>query len=154
MPNKSLILVFILFALLGWAGDIKADRAAIMKAERDFEAARANKGLEGWLSFFAEDATSLDAGQPIVEGKSAMRERLQKRFNPNLLLKWQPVKVEVAASGDMAWSAGTWQLCDKSKPEGDAMATGKYLTVWRKQEDGSWKVVADTGNEDPTPQKK
>ena len=53
----------------------------------------------------------------------------------------------------MAFSVGTWQLADKRKPTAGVMATGKYLTVWGKQQDGSWRVLADTGVEDPRPHK-
>ena len=128
------------------------DEQAIRKAETDFETARAAKGLEGWLSFFAEDATDIAAGGPIAD-KAAMRARLEKRWNNALILTWRPVKIRVARRGDMAFSVGTWQLTDKSKPTAGVMATGKYLTVWGKQQDGSWRVLADTGVEDPTPLK-
>ena len=128
------------------------DEQAIRKAEADFETARAAKGMEGWLSFFAEDATDIAAGGPIAD-KAAMRARLEKRWNNDLILNWRPVKIRVARGGDMAFSVGTWQLADKSKRTAGVMATGKYLTVWGKQQDGSWRVLADTGVEDPTPHK-
>ena len=130
----------------------QSDEQAIRKAGADFETARAAKGLEGWLSFFAEDATDIAAGGPIAD-KAAMRARLEKRWNNDLILKWRPVKIRVARGGDLAFSVGTWQLSDKSKPTAGVMATGKYLTVWGKQQDGSWRVLADTGVEDPTPLK-
>ena len=128
----------------------QSDEQAIRKAEADFETARAAKGLEGWLSFFAEDATDIAAGGPMAD-KAAMRARLEKRWNNDLILKWRPVKIRVARGGDMAFSVGTWRLADKRKPTAGLMATGKYLTVWGKQQDGSWRVLADTGVEDPTP---
>ena len=64
------------------------DEQAIRKAEADFETARAAKGLEGWLSFFADDATDIAAGGPIAD-KAAMRARLEKRWNNDLILKWR-----------------------------------------------------------------
>src|SRR2546423_2187191 len=131
----------------------RADEQAIRKAEADFEAARAAKGLEGWLSYFADDATDIAAGAPIAD-KTAMRARLQKRWNNDLLLKWQPVKVKVARGSDMGFSVGTWQIADKGKAPAGTIATGKYLTVWGKQKDGSWKVLADTGVQDPPPSQK
>jgi ketosteroid isomerase-like protein len=54
----------------------------------------------------------------------------------------------VAASRDLAYTVGTWQVSKKENPE-EVLATGKYVTVWRKQKDGSWKAVADIGNDDP-----
>jgi ketosteroid isomerase-like protein len=126
-----------------------ADEAALLKAEADFEHARAEKGAEGWLSFFAEDATDLAPGAAITGGKEAMQQRLKAHWNPNLELKWQPAKVHVAKSRDLGYTLGEWQLFDKSKPGSPVVATGKYVTVWQKQKDKSWKAVADIGNQNP-----
>src|SRR5438309_11889616 len=73
----------------------QSDEQAIRKAEADFETARAAKGLEGWLSFFAEDATDIAAGGPMAD-KAAMRARPEQRWNNDLILKWRPVKIRVA----------------------------------------------------------
>jgi len=127
------------------------DRQAIAKAEADFEKARADRGLEGWLSFFADDSADFVRGGPFTFTKDEMRQRLQKDFDPADQLTWKPVKIEVADSGDLAYSLGTWQLKGKDQKDNDVTQTGKYLTVWKKEKDGSWKVVADTGNVDPPP---
>jgi ketosteroid isomerase-like protein len=76
---------------------------------------------------------------------------LQKSFDPADRLTWKPVKIEVADSGDLAYSLGTWQLQGKDQKGNDVTQTGKYITIWKKQKDGSWKVVADTGTVDPPP---
>lgn len=130
------------------------DRRIIAKAEADFEKARAERGLEGWLSFFADDTADFVRGGPFTFTKEEMRRRLQKDFDPVDQLTWKPVKIEVADSGDLAYSLGTWQLKGKDPKGNDVTQTGKYLTVWKKQKDGSWKVVADTGNVDPPPASK
>jgi ketosteroid isomerase-like protein len=59
------------------------------------------------------------------------------------------VKIDVAKSGDLAYSLGTWQLKGKNPKGEDVTQSGKYITVWKKQQDGRWKVVADTGTVDP-----
>lgn len=128
-----------------------SDETALLKAEADFERARAENGAEGWLSFFAEDATDLAPGVAITGGKPAMEQRLKAHWNSNLELKWQPAKVHVAKGRDFGYTLGEWQLFDKSKPGSPVVATGKYLTVWQKQKDKSWKAVADIGNQDPPP---
>ena len=126
-----------------------SDEAALLKAESDFEHARAEKGADGWLSFFAEDAIDLAPGVAITSGKQVMEQRLKAHWNPNLELKWQPAKVHVAKDRDLGYTLGEWQLFDKSKPGSPVVATGKYLTVWQKQKDKSWKAVADIGNQNP-----
>jgi ketosteroid isomerase-like protein len=77
-----------------------------------------------------------------------MRERLSKTWNPNASLQWQPVKIDVAASGDLGYTVGTWQLTGKNHKGEPVSMKGKYMTVWKKQADGAWKVVADMGNAD------
>jgi len=126
-----------------------SDETAILRAEADFEKARAEKGLEGWLSFFADDPADLAPGAPITNTKAAMRQRLEQHWNPDLELKWQPQLVRVSRSRDLGYTAGYWQLFDRTKPNTPAIATGKYMTVWQKQKDKSWKAVADIGNQDP-----
>lgn len=145
----------LLFMLIGTAilmaaqPNLEQDRAALVKAEADFEKARAERGLEGWLSFFADDTANVNPGEPIVMGKAEMRRRLEKEWNPDLKLTWKPAKADVAASRDLGYTFGTWELTGKSRT-GDAVnLTGKYATVWKKQPDGSWKVVLDLGNVDP-----
>lgn len=126
-----------------------SDESAILRAEADFEKARAEKGLEGWLSFFADDTADLAPGAPITNTKATMRQRLEQHWNPNLELKWQPQLVHVSRSHDLGYTVGYWQLFDRTKPNTPAIATGKYMTVWQKQKDKSWKAVADIGNQDP-----
>lgn len=131
---------------------VEADKKALLKAEADFEKAREEKGLEGWLSFFADDTIDLPTGLPIANGKEAMRKRLEARWDKNVHLKWQPVRVDVAQSGGLGYTAGNWQISVLDKRVNKrVLITGKYLTVWKKQKDGSWKVVADLGNQDPVP---
>ena len=123
-PYLSVLIAAVFMAGMG-ASEMHphGDEQAIRQAEADFEAARAAKGLEGWLSFFADDATDIAAGAPIAD-KTAMRARLQKRWNNNFVLKWQPVKVKVARGGDMAFSVGTWQIADMSRPSAGVIGTG------------------------------
>jgi ketosteroid isomerase-like protein len=149
---KHLLFSFVLassFTLLAATPDVERERSALLKAEADFEKARAEKGLEGWLSFFADDAANVDPGQPIAFGKEEMRKRLEKQWNPNVKLTWKPAKADVSAAGDLGYTFGTWELTGKSRSGDDVHVTGKYSTVWKKQKDGAWKVVLDLGNADP-----
>ena len=68
--------------------------------------------------------------------------------NPGAAISWKATKVEVATSGDLAYVSGTYEerMTDASgKTVNDR---GKYLEVWEKQADGTWKVVADIWNSD------
>lgn len=58
-------------------------------------------------------------------------------------LAWYPEGMGIAASGDLAWSHGPWTYAMK---KGEAILVhGHFLSVWRRQADGRWKVAADIG---------
>jgi len=149
----ALLLLASTIALGGSKKSQEQERQAIAKTEADFEKARAERGLEGWLSFFADDTADFVRGESFTFTKEEMRNHLEKTFDPADQLTWRPVKIDVAASGDLAYSLGTWQLKGKNSEGKDVTQTGKYITVWKKQKDGSWKVVADTGTVDPPAKK-
>jgi ketosteroid isomerase-like protein len=147
---RAIAMLFVFVASIAAAQtNLERERAALLKAEADFEKARAEKGLEGWLSFFADDTADVAPALPITFGKDAMRKRLEKEWNPNLKLTWKPMKADVAQSGELGYTFGTWELTGKSRSGQDVRLTGKYASVWKKQKDGSWKVVLDLGNTDP-----
>jgi len=115
----------------------------LMEMDLKFGAASATRGLEGWLSFFAEDASIFPPGKGIITGIEKIREFYDASgFDPKSL-SWKPVKAEISSSGDMGYTMGYWEI----KADGAASsASGKYVTVWKKHKDGSWKVAADIGN--------
>lgn len=84
---------------------------------------------------------------PSVTTKEAIRA-LWKELVTDASISWKTKKVEVAQSGDLAYSSGTYEVKfndPSGKPGNDR---GKYLQVWKKQADGSWKCVMDTWNSD------
>ena len=145
-----LVVLLALSPVYSKPADVAAEREAIIRTEAAFQRARAERGMEGWLEFFADDTALIAPGSELVFSKQAMREKLTREgWNPQLLLEWHPVKVDVAASADIAYSVGTWRMTGTDAKGGKVSLTGKYLTVWKKQADGSWRAVADIGNTDP-----
>jgi len=119
----------------------------IMKADRDFNKATQEKRAEGWLSYFSLDEAAIP--DPPTIGKQAITERYQKLFgNPDFKLTWDPIKAEVFPSGNTGYTTGKYVARFKNKEGKQMESTGRYITVWRKQDDGSWKVVTDTGGPD------
>jgi ketosteroid isomerase-like protein len=69
----------------------------------------------------------------------------------NYVLDWSPKYAEVAKSGDMGYTWGTYNLAYKDENGEEQKSYGKYLNVWKKQTDGKWKVAVDMGNDSPDP---
>jgi ketosteroid isomerase-like protein len=138
---KSAILTLCL-TLAALAAD---PRQELLDADRAFARATAERGLDGWMSFFARDAR-LNSPQGHLQGHSALRAYYAAVFIPGFTLEWEPFHAEASADGSMGYTLGT-SVATARGPNGETkVRRGRYLTVWRRQADGSWKVVTDLGN--------
>lgn len=130
------------------SGSRATDEAAIRAADAAWSQSVA-KGVDAMLAFYADDAAVLAPNAPMANDAESRRKMLTEFFAiPGFSLSWQAGKVEVARSGDIGYSLGTYQMSmndSKGQPMSDR---GKYVSVWRKQSDGSWKVVVDMFNTD------
>jgi uncharacterized protein (TIGR02246 family) len=129
-------------------------RAADLQAVKDVETAWvkdiATKDPDKWASYFTDDGSGLYPGAEILNGKAAIRAAVAPMLaDPNFSLTFQSTLAMASKGGDMVYSQGTYVLT-ATDPKTKAPKTdkGKYLTVFMKQPDGSWKVVADTFNSD------
>lgn len=124
-----------------------AETAQIMKADADFAASVAQRNRERFLSFIAE-VTTFNGGSPTeLRGRDAVMKDWSDFFSADgPTLSWIPTRGEVVGAGDLGYTTGTSILRGKG-PDGSAIERhGEYLTVWRKQKDGSWRVIFDTGS--------
>jgi ketosteroid isomerase-like protein len=142
--------VLLAAAGIAWKANAGTDGSAKMRAlEAEFVKATAEQGLDGFMSYFADDASELPNGGAVVAGKENIRHSLEP-WGPDLSLTWTPVQAEMAASGDLGYTFGNYVLKAKDKDGKPVVKYGKYATVWKKQKDGSWKVVMDMGNSSPS----
>jgi ketosteroid isomerase-like protein len=126
--------------------------STLLQLDRDFDRATAERGTEGWLSYFAEDGIMMPSNAHMVVGKEAIRKFVGDSFsNPGYSLRWEPV--DGSLSGDLGYTYGVYKST-RVKADGTRASTyGKYVTIWRRQPDHSWKIVMDVGNASPAPQK-
>ena len=110
----------------------------------------ATKDPEKWASYFADDGSALYPGAPTVNGKAAIKAAATPMMaDPNFALSFQSAQAEASKGGDMVYSQGTYTMTmTNPKTKKPMTDKGKYLTVYMKQSNGSWKVVADTFNSD------
>jgi ketosteroid isomerase-like protein len=122
---------------------------AVRAADIAWEKAFSGRDTSAAVAVVEPNGSVLPPNAPIATGPQAIRALFAGFYAmPGMSIHWQPTKVEAARSGDLAYSAGTYELTfndPKGKPVTDH---GKYATVWRKQADGSWKVVVDVFNSD------
>lgn len=130
-----------------------ASRPESVLLERDAEFVRvtAEKGMDGFLSFIAEDAAFFPAGGSISMGHEAARAIWAEILTtPGVSLRWKPVRAELGRSGELGYTYGTYVFRKSEPGKEDVTSYGKYVTIWRK-EAGGWKVAADIGTPSPAP---
>ena len=101
-------------------------------------------------SVYAADAMVLAPGAKMVRGQDEIRHFNASLFSAFSIPSAKITNTDVTVSGDYAFETGTYAMTMQPK-KGKAMAdSGKYLAVWQKQADGSWKMIRDTWNSDKT----
>ena len=131
-----------------------ADETAIRAAEADMAKAFAALDPAKTASFYTDDIVGMSADSPVIQGRENMQKYFETMMKEKPELSWAPVKVEVARSGDLAYSWGKGKLSMKGKKGKVTETTAKYVSVWKKQADGSWKIAVDTMIPDPSEAKK
>jgi uncharacterized protein (TIGR02246 family) len=121
---------------------IRAEDAAGLKAAQA-------RDVNGAVANYADDASWFPPNAPIAKGKDAIRAGWGALLaSPGLTIDWQITKLEVARSGDLAYILYVYQMSMQG-PNGKPIEDhGKDMAVWKKQQDGTWKMVADTFNSD------
>lgn len=126
----------------------RPDQARIhemVTAERAFSKLSADRGMKAAFLAWLSDSGVIFR-PTAVNGKKSWNERQ----NPAATLLWEPAFGEVSYAGDLGVSTGPWKLTfppDRKQPA----AHGRFLSMWRRQPDGVWKVEADIGITHPEP---
>jgi uncharacterized protein (TIGR02246 family) len=126
-----------------------ADQAAIRAASTAWSQASAAKDVDKSISFYTEDVVMMPPKAAVVNGKEAARQGwTQMLALPGSGLTFQTTAVEVARSGDLAYETGTYDFLITDKKGNATDEKGKYVVVWKKQGNGSWKAAVDIYNPD------
>ena len=141
-------MLLLLFATASFGTDQKNGSDVLFKLETDFAKAVAENGHAAFVSYFAEDGVELDDGGGITTRTEIGK---QPAWPEGTSLSWTPVRGDMAASGDLGYTYGNYVFKSKNKEGKIVSSYGKYMSVWKKQKDGSWKVAVDMGNSSPEP---
>lgn len=125
---------------------IATSKAELLKADNEFCARAAKVGI---LQAFLDVSTAETRILP-EPGKGPEAIRSGYKDTPvTATLTWKPSQAEVSASGDLGYTWGRYEYRDRAADGRSIVETGSYVTIWRRQPDGSWKVVLDGGSPDP-----
>jgi len=137
-------------AALGQTSDKETD--AILAADGAWLKVYQAKDLAKSVAFCDEESSMLAPNTPVAVGKDAIAKLIAEDFVHDNI-EWHANKVGVSRSGDLGYTSGTTGMTFKDASGKTVVYKGKYLTVWKKQVGGSWKVLYDMFNSDlpPTP---
>lgn len=122
---------------------------ALRAADQNWLKVFAAKNVDRSVELCAADGSVLAPNAPIATGREGIGKLFTGFFAlPGFTISWKPERVAVARSGDLGYTSGAYHLTFTG-PDGRPITDdGKYVTVWKKQADGSWKVQLDIFNTD------
>ena len=119
---------------------IAAAKQEVVAAERAFAKTMADRNLEAFATFIAEDAIFLSEPAPL-RGKKEIVGGWARYFTaPTAPFSWEPEEVEVLATGRLAFSSGPVR-----NAQGKLIV--RFSSIWRLAEPGRWRIVFDKGSE-------
>jgi ketosteroid isomerase-like protein len=120
----------------------------LLELEGRFGKAVADGGGKAFGTWFADDAVTLNNGRPPVLGRAAIAAQAQ--WDPKTYqLTWVAQGAQMGPSNDMGFTWGHYEGRSKDKNGEPVVMTGRYMTIWKKLPDGTWKVALDASANEP-----
>ena len=131
------------------AVDTDAIAKELTQLDDDWSKAAATKNADTVASFYAADAIAYPPNEPIAIGQLAAKKVWASYFaDSTFSISWKTEHAGVSKSGDLGFTAGTYEDSFRG-PDGTLVTEkGKYLCTWAKQADGTWKAIHDIWNTD------
>jgi ketosteroid isomerase-like protein len=119
---------------------------ALMELDRQFSIESEENGISAAINkFIDDDAVLLRSNRYPVKGKEKIIE-LFSNPDTDFVLTWEPSYAYVSKSGDLGYTYGIYKT-ESLSPEGEVTLNhGTYVTIWKKDPEGNWKFIMDTGN--------
>ncbi|MCH7766497.1 MAG: SgcJ/EcaC family oxidoreductase [Acidobacteria bacterium] len=152
MEKLFLVLATVLVLAASGCGpqvDVEAEEAAIRAAEDEALKIAQAKDAERWASVYADDARVFPPNALLVTGKEAIRKLFAELFaSPGFEIDWEVTRVEVSRAGDLGYVVGTHKVTVNDAEGNPVTDRGKWIAIWKKQADGTWKCIEDIWNSD------
>jgi len=122
----------------------EADGASLLQTERAWAAATAGDDLERVLSFWHDDAVVYPGDRAPVRGKSEILVFLTaNRTMPGFRQIFEPSEAHASPAGDLGYTVGNFETSFSNSEGTRLVASGRYVNVWRRAADGSWKSILE-----------
>ena len=144
--------IFLQGSPLNAGEDLQAIRAAITKNYRDWIDATKRKDVNAVLALYTDDAIVLPPGAAPVTGRDAIREFYKRYYaDPSQLLDEQFISTSLVVRDDLVIDTAEYSGEIDRGEKGKIHFRGKNLVVWKRQNDGSWRLFRDMWSSSTTP---
>jgi ketosteroid isomerase-like protein len=131
--------------------DSAAEQAKLLHRDAEWaDLAATGKDVDKIVSYWSDDALLIFPGQPVLEGKAAIRAYVETSLKtPGFKIHWVSEKPVFSPDGKLAYMRGTDELTVPG-PNGTPITLHlRGISVWRIDSDGQWRCVVDISNEEP-----
>jgi uncharacterized protein (TIGR02246 family) len=162
--RKRVQVLILVFAAVGGGGVWLSERAVmateapmaivddaktLAALDDEWSKAAATRDAERVASFYADDAVAYPPGEPLSKGREAAKKVWAAYFaEESFKISWKSAHAEVAESGELGFTSGPYEASYNGPDGKPVQEKGKFLCIWRKQADGSWKATHDMWNAD------
>ncbi len=123
--------------------------AFLFELEAKFARDVAQGGGKAFASWFAPDAVTLGDARPTVTGSTAIAASADWKPE-DYHLAWTPEGGRMSPGGDMGFTWGHYTGTSRDVQGNPVAKEGRYMTIWKRMPEGSWKVILDASNNEPT----
>lgn len=124
-------------------GDSEKQAGELIEKDREFSDYSEQYGLkEAFIEYADSAAVLLKPNHMPIKGSLSIQNYHKYLDDSNLRLSWVPLEARIARSGDLGYTYGIWELSTR-----DTIENGTYVTIWKKNKEGNWRYVLDSGNE-------
>ncbi len=126
-------------------------KLSLIKADEDFYKSALSSGTgRAFINFADTDVVIMRQNSRPLMGKKALEESYLNKDTLKTPLKWNPLKAEVSPDGKLGYTFGNWEYKTKNRTGNIVETRGNYITIWRRQNDGTWKYIFDGGSTLPS----
>ena len=158
-PTLRLLLPLVALVVAGGCArpsfDVAAEQQKLLRLDAEWaDAAAAGKDVEKIVSYWSDDALVIEPGQPVYQGKAAIRAYVAASLKiPGFKIHWVSEKPVFSPDGQMAYMPGVDEMTVPG-PTGALMTVHmRGISIWRRDPGGEWRCVADIANEPPPAQR-
>lgn len=135
--------VLLVFAFLSCTQNSEKAMESLFKVDREFSSTSEKLGYnKAFIKYAHNEAVLLRDNNWPLSGKLEITKNYEAVDPKNINFTWQPIDGNIAKSGELGYTYGTYEL-----KKDTVIEKGTYVSIWKKDKNGDWKYILDSGNQ-------